>query len=380
MAGDGAAAGGPGPYPAAMEIDLAAVAANLAVVRDRLAGGRAIVAAVKGDAYGHGAAMVARSLARGGVDWLAAGSLRDAEAVRRAGVATPLLLLGPLQAEDIPQVLAGRLVPTLDTEAAAGLLAQAVPAPQPVAVKVDCGFGRFGVPLDRAAAFVRWLAGLPALRLAALYTHLPFADEAGLRWAAARTAAFDGMVDALRRDGLAPPVVQSVASPGLVAGIADRGTAIAAGHLLYGLSPVTGPLAARCAALGLRPAFRGITTRLVHVGHPLPGGAAAGYLQRQDGAVGVVPIGIQDGYRPQPGAAFMMIRGRPAPVLRVCLENTILGLQHCPEAGLGDPVLVAGAASAGEVPLAELAGWQQSSPLALLTAFGRSLPRRYHGA
>ncbi|MFO1058472.1 MAG: alanine racemase C-terminal domain-containing protein [Dongiaceae bacterium] len=111
----------------------------------------------------------------------------------------------------------------------------------------------------------------------------------------------------------------------------------------------------------------------------IPCRAAAGYLQ-QAGAVGVVPIGIQDGYRPQPGAAVMMIRGRPAPVLRVCLENTILGLQHCPEARPGDAAVVAGTGPAGEVPLAELAAWQQSSPLAMLTALGRSVPRIYRGA
>ncbi|MFO1058473.1 MAG: alanine racemase [Dongiaceae bacterium] len=259
MASDAIAGmGRPGPYPAAMEVDLAAIAANLAIVRDRLAGGRAVVAAIKGDAYGPRAAAVAGTLARCGVDWLAAGSLRDAQAVRAAGVDTPLLLFGPLQAEEIAQVLACRLVPTLDSEGAAEMLARAVPLPQPVAVKVDCGFGRFGVPLDRAPALVRRIAGLRGLSLAALYTHLPFADEAGQRWAVARTAEFDRLVDALRRDGIAPPVIQSVASPGLVAGIADQGTAVAAGHLLYGLSPVTGPLAARWAALGLRAAFRGL--------------------------------------------------------------------------------------------------------------------------
>ena len=363
--------------PNRMTIDLGIVAANFGEVRRRLGPRRKIIGTLKGDAYGHGAVPVARILVGLGVDLLASGNLREAIALRRAGIAAPVVLLGAQLAAAIPDIVANDLIPTLDDPRAAAALSRAARSPLPVFVKVDGGFGRFGVPLAEAAAFVAAGAARPMLTVAGLYTHLPFADAPGRDWARGRTAAFDALASALAARGLAIPVVQSLASPGLLAGLKDGGTAVAVGHLLYGLSPVGDELGRATAVDRFRPVLRAIKARLIHVGERPPGEAAAPYLRHCRGSIGVVSIGIQHGYRPALGAAHMLIGGRPAPLLRVCLENTIVDLAGHPDAAIGDAVVVVGARQGPGVSLRDLAAWQSTSPLGLLTALGRSLPRRY---
>ena len=81
-----------------MEIDLAAIEANLAEIRRRVGAHKKIIATLKADAYGHGCVEVATSVARAGADYLATGSLAEAARIRAAGVATPMILLGGLVA------------------------------------------------------------------------------------------------------------------------------------------------------------------------------------------------------------------------------------------------------------------------------------------
>jgi alanine racemase len=101
----GAADWRPAYRPVEMEIDLAAIGANLAEIRRRAGAQRKIIAVLKADAYGHGCAAVAAFLERSGVELLALGNLEDAALVRAAGVGTPILLLSPLLPEMIGDML-----------------------------------------------------------------------------------------------------------------------------------------------------------------------------------------------------------------------------------------------------------------------------------
>jgi alanine racemase len=173
------------------------------------------------------------------------------------------------------------------------------------------------------------------------------------------------------------PISQSLARPGFCTGLTDKGTAAALGHLLYGLSPVSAELAEASATPAFRPGLRAIKAKLIHVGEPPQGAAAALYLRGRHGRLGVVSIGIQHGYRPTSNAARMIIRGSAVPLLRVCLENTVVDLSQLQEAEVGDQAVVVGSNGHLAIRLQDLAEWQATSQLALLTAFGKSLTRTY---
>src|SRR5271166_5166784 len=90
MAGYDRAAGRPNTF----EVDLAAIAHNVAVLRAALPPGTRICAAVKANAYGFGLLPAARTLADAGVDLLGLVDLRDAARLRADGISCPILLYG----------------------------------------------------------------------------------------------------------------------------------------------------------------------------------------------------------------------------------------------------------------------------------------------
>jgi alanine racemase len=78
--------------PTRAVVDLDAIARNYRRLRDRVAP-RAVMAVVKADAYGHGAAAVARRLEREGADRFAVANTDEGVALRRAGISGDVLLL-----------------------------------------------------------------------------------------------------------------------------------------------------------------------------------------------------------------------------------------------------------------------------------------------
>jgi len=60
------------------------------------ADGRVVIGVIKADAYGHGAAEIARGLLAEGITRLAVVSVREGADLRRAGIVAPILLMGGL--------------------------------------------------------------------------------------------------------------------------------------------------------------------------------------------------------------------------------------------------------------------------------------------
>ena len=86
-----------------VELDRAAVAANLAAVRAE-AGGRPVMGVIKANGYGHGVVPMARLLAAAGVDQLMVITVDEALSIRDAGIDVPVLNYGPFDrraAEDL---------------------------------------------------------------------------------------------------------------------------------------------------------------------------------------------------------------------------------------------------------------------------------------
>src|ERR687884_2037279 len=80
----------PAGLPACAVVDLDAVAANVAALRDH-AGGADVMAVVKADGYGHGMVPVARAALAGGASWLGVAHLREALTLRSALIDVPVL-------------------------------------------------------------------------------------------------------------------------------------------------------------------------------------------------------------------------------------------------------------------------------------------------
>lgn len=281
-------------------IDLAALAGNFARLRAR-AGGRAPIAVVKADAYGHGAEAVVRRLVREGCTAFAVALVAEAAALRRAGLDPPLLVLGgvggPAEARTAlalatePVVHAPEQAAWLE-EAARGLGVRAR-----VHVEVDTGMRRLGVAAEAAPALLARIAASPHLALAGVSTHFARADEADLAPSRAQLAAFRAVLAAARAAGVEPGGVHVANSAGVLAAAEGddgllAGEAVRPGLALYGVAP-----APHLLDPSLQPVMT-LRTEVVAV-RTVGAGEGVGYghdwQAPRSGQVATLPIGYADG-------------------------------------------------------------------------------------
>ena len=365
--------------PNRVEFDVSAIRHNMRALRAISGPEIKYIAALKANAYGHGAAAVARALADDGDTFaLATGSFEDARAIRGAGVDLPIMMFGGALPEAAPLLLEHDLMPTVyDRAGARAVSGAAAAAGRTVSmyVKVDAGLGRLGVPLPDALEYIRELQRLPNVRVEGVYTHLSFYDEAEREWARGRMREFDGFLRDLEAAGIDVPVTQALASSCMVSGLTSLGNAVCPGHLLYGV-PSVSPSVADTSAF--RPVLRSIRSRLIHAGPPKAG--MRGLPERETPSrIGVIPLGLADGYRPAAAGrtACALVDGARVPIRGVSLEHITLDLSERPAAGVGDEVVLLGESGSESISLADLAEWQGTRLHHVLMTFDGRLPAHY---
>jgi len=367
------------PRPTWAEIDLAALRHNLGAVRDRVGPAVRVLGVVKADAYGHGAVGVSRTLADAGIDMLGVALVEEGLELRRAGVRTPVLVMGLAAEADLADALAHGLTLTVDGSATAEAVERAAAGrgePAAVHLKIDTGMNRLGVRAEEAAEAAAAVAARPHLRLAGAYTHFACADEPDDAVTSGQLSAFARALEAVRSAGPAPPLVHAANSAALFARPETHFGMVRSGLALYGVSP---SLAAREAPLQpvLALKSRVATVKRVRAGE----GVSYGHRWRaeRDALVGVLPVGYADGYpRALTGRAQGRAAGRLVPVVgAVCMDLVMVDLTDVPEAAPGLEVTLLEADSASPLSAAALAEAAGTIPYEILTGLGRRVPRVY---
>ena len=349
----------PTTHPTYMIVNLDALKQNVREVRRRVGNATKIIASVKANAYGHGIVPIARSLSSAGVEMLATGSFEDAVKIREAGISIPILMFGALLPSAIDDFSKFGLTPTIHNKETAQVITNGVKTTTSIFIKVDCGFGRLGIPIGEAHRFVTDIARQPNIQVIGLYTHLPFFDEAGYKWACERISKFDAFVKQLFDEGLTIPFTEARASAAIVSGIQDDCTSVSPGGILYGHSPVVEGLGDTS---GFGSVLESLRTRLIHIAHGTNDSMSGGkglYAARMEGLTGVVPFGRSDGNRTAATgeSAHMLLNGKKLPILGVSLEHCILDLSAAKQAQVGDEVVILGSCNDAKITLAQMAAW-----------------------
>src|SRR5207244_8873310 len=110
--------------PTVARVDLGALKSNYRAIvdhlsRERPVGMPGVIAVVKANAYGHGAAQVGRALEDAGADLLACADIEEGAALRAAGVRADILIFGALSVSDLDGLFDCRLTPTISSPGAA---------------------------------------------------------------------------------------------------------------------------------------------------------------------------------------------------------------------------------------------------------------------
>ncbi|ORW98951.1 alanine racemase [Mycolicibacillus trivialis] len=338
-------------------IDLGAIAHNIGVLREK-AGSAQVMAVVKADGYGHGAAQVARAAVGAGAAELGVATIDEALALRADGVTAPVLAwlhrpgtdFAPALAADVGIGISSvnQLDALLDAVTRTGRTAT-------VTVKVDTGMNRNGA---RAAEFpalldaLRRAAADDAIRLRGLMSHLACADEPDHPSNNLQAQRFSELLTMAADHGVRFEVAHLANSPATMTRPDLAYDMVRPGVAVYGLSPLP-----HLGDLGLIPAMT-LKTTVVLV-RPLRTGEGVSYGQTwiadRDTTVALLPIGYADGvFRPLSGRFEVLINGRRRRnVGRVCMDQFVVDLGPGPvDVDEGDEAVLFGPGQAGE-PLAQ---------------------------
>ena len=339
-------------------IDLSALRHNFQRVR-KAAPGRKIIAVVKADAYGHGAAPVATAL--DGADAFAVARLEEAGALRACGIVKPVLLFGGVAGDEELALAAEHdldLVVHHESQVATFERAKLRKALR-VWFKVDSGMHRLGFAPEQVAPMWQRLALCPSVAAPIrLMSHLARADERGDASTRAQIACFFSM------DKAAETETSLANSAGVLGWPESHGDWVRPGIMLYGISPFVGGSGGD---LGLRPVMT-LTSRLIAV-NMLRKGDAVGYggtwICPEDMPVGIVAAGYGDGYpRHAPAGTPVLVNNvRTQLIGRVSMDLASVDLRSHATAKHGDPVILWGRG----LPAEEVAGHVGSIAYELVT-------------
>lgn len=317
-----------------VEISLANIAANFRAIR-AAASGVEIVPVIKANAYGHGMAAVAATLAVEGANWFAVSSFAEGVELRNSGIRGRILVMADVGFQ--PREHAG-LTPVIHS-------LDEIPD-SPYHLKVDTGMHRLGV-LASPKEIARAVAGSP---IEGLMTH--FASSADFEGAqtAAQMRRFEEILDALPER---PRFIHASSSNPLQFGQRECWFNMARpGLALYGyLSTPRGPAPAEL--LQVKPALtwkaRVIAVKTVPAGAPIGYGGL--FRAEQPMRIAVLGAGYADGLSRRlsnksifTGAISMdvsTIDATDLPELRPGSEVTLLGPEYDARAMARDAGVIA---------------------------------------
>jgi len=369
--------------PTWAEIDLDALAENLRVIRAEVGRDVSVMAAVKANAYGHGAVPCALRLEGEGIEWFGVAMPEEGIELRQAGVTKPILCLGGfwegqqtacLQQRLTPVVYRLDMIETLDSAARdAGVIAD-------VHVKIDTGMGRLGVRSDDVPAFCDSLSRFQNIRVDGLMTHLAAADDPAQEdFTNDQLKRFHQAITLFREKGFAPTFVHAANSAATFAYPQARGNIVRPGGTLYGFRRDVLPPKFDTSRLRPVMSLRSRIMLLKSVGKGEKLGYGCTFETTRESRIATVPIGYDDGYRRAlSNRGRVIVGGTFAPVVgRVSMDLTLIDVTEVPGASLHDEVTLLGNDGALSITAEDLAEAAGTISYEITCGISGRVPRTY---
>lgn len=327
-------------------INLAAIQANLALIRKRLPEQTRIMVIVKALAYGTDDVRMAKFLANCGIDILGVSYIDEGVALRRAGVRQAIFSINAAPYE-VSKVVKWNLEVGVSDPQFITTLAQEAAKHQAcikVHLHVNTGMGRFGCRPEEAVQIAQQIRSFPSLELEGVMTHFACAEdpqEDDFTWQQIRC--FDQVIREIEEQGIIVKWKHAANSSGSLRFHLPQYNMVRLGLAAYGLYVSE----AAKKALDLRLSLS-LTSRIVGI-NICKKGETVSYgrrycVTRDLQKIAVLPIGYFDGlHRNYSGKAHVLIRGQKAPMVgNICMDYMMVDVTDIPEVAVGDKVLIFG--------------------------------------
>lgn len=369
-------------------IDLDAFATNVQTMRKWILPEARYCVVVKANSYGLGAVPMARTALANGADLVAVATVDEGAQLRRAGISSDILLMGPAGPGEKDLAVGMDMTVVMNDIPFAHGLARAVREngrnkPLRVHLKVDTGMRRMGVLPEDAVAAARKIMSFPELKLEGLMTHFASADVPDMTSADQQVEVFDKVVADLEAAGIDIPVKHMCNSAGTVQHRDWHRDMVRSGIATYGIRPAPHiPLPGEAGEMKQVVSLHSIVARVI----PLQTGDAVSYggtwVAHEQARGALIPIGYADGYlRSLSNRGYMGIEGQRANVIgRVCMDQTIVEMPRDLPSKTRQHVTIFGNGTdeqAGAPTLEELAEIGDTIPHELITTLAPRVPKLY---
>jgi alanine racemase len=336
---------------------------NLQVIKNQAPRSK-VIAMVKANAYGHGLRSVSTRLEKH-VDMLGVASIDEALALRKVGVEIPIILAeGVFEPNELLVASTEGFHVVFHEEIQLQWLANlSCPLPIQAWLKVDTGMGRLGFDINKASEFFDQLAKSRQIaHPIRIMSHMACADDPSNPLNQKQIDGFKSFIQKISAKG--PSEYSLCNSAGVFQFPECHYNFIRPGIALYGASPLLNKTAAE---LNLKPVMTLQTSLIarkdVTKGSPI--GYGARFTCPTDLPVGIIAFGYGDGYprNTKDGAPILVNNTKCRLIGRVSMDMIAVDLTSCPNAKVGDPVILWG----NDLPIEEVAKFTDNVSYDLLT-------------
>ncbi len=361
--------------PTWAEVDLGAIRANTTVLVEHIAPA-ALMAVVKADGYGHGAATVARAVLDAGATSLAVALVEEGLALRDAGIDAPILVLSEVPADGCEAAIDAELDLTVTTRDGIANIVRLSSARQPrLHLKIDTGMHRVGcAPSDAVGLALELVSN--GLELVGVWSHLATADDPKSSSTEHQITLFSETLEQLRAAGIEWDSTHIANSAGGLAHSASRFDIVRCGITLYGAAPsrdLEGLVA-------LQPAMS-LHSRISAV-RDIDAGEAVSYGGRWTATsktrIATVPIGYADGVPRRLGlvGGRVLVGGSMCNIRGVVTMDQLM-IEVPDDVALGDEVVLLGSQGSESITAWDWADKLDTIAYEVLCGIGPRVPRRY---
>lgn len=364
----GSTADTPSAHRAWLELDMDALAHNVRFLQSHLPAECRLMPAVKANAYGHGAVLIAKELSRLGIDSFCVACASEGIELRKAGIKGEILILGYTPPELFPQLRRYHLTQTVLDYAYAECL-QKSGIRLHVHIAVDTGMHRLGIrceDIEQISAVYK----IRNLTVDGIYTHLSASDSDGPESRAfteCQIDAFFQVTEILRARGCPAPGLHLLSSYGILNYPDAAADYVRPGIALYGVLSrdedfrrILGAGNAAADMSSLRPVLslkaQVSSLRTLHSGESA--GYGLSFTADHDMQLAILSIGYADGLPRalSDGNGRVLINGYSAPIVgRVCMDQTLVDVSRVPKVTRGDTAILIGISAMQEITAGELA-------------------------
>lgn len=385
-----------------IELDLAALAQNVAFLRSRLPEGCRLMPTVKAEAYGHGAILISRELNRLGVDAFCVACVSEGVHLRRNGITGEILVLGYTSPEDFSLLCRYDLIQiALDYPYAQTL--NRFGEKLHVHIGIDTGMHRLGIRYEDIHK-IKEVYQMENLIIDGLFSHLCVSDSflpEHRSFTENQIQAFYQTIDLLKKDGYPCPGLHLLASYGILNLLQADDTPkssisqavntmntwepklLAADYVRPGIV-LYGVLGTEAESLPWKNLIRPVLSLKARVAsvRPLYAGEAAGYgltyTAKQDGKLATIAIGYADGLPRELsyGKGSVLINGCKAPIVgRICMDQTSVDVSEIENVQPGDTAVIIGKSGELEITAGQVADQCGTITNEILSRLGTRLER-----